>query len=217
MEIAAATFGDVIQLIGSASLYGSSKTEPISIGVTPIDLTWKNGGGSALKITEIVTTVTTSERLNWCRGGGFGQTKVSASYSVVLPIDQQGLPTLTTVTSPADFTVAPRSTDRMSITLGYEGQTSLGAHATVLAVSITLKSGDGQRFDGGAFATVAAQQSVDRQRQDLEKGPESNEPDYVTSCVTKNLASLKKASENAKTSKSFDRLRTAYEDFASRM
>ncbi|WP_024332590.1 hypothetical protein [Gordonia hirsuta] len=118
-----------------------TSTSPMTTQATPVDITLRNNGDTPIKIVRIETTVLEAKTVSCNRQGG-GMV-VSAFYSVKIPYNPWTMELSSdTVSSDVDFTVKPKSGDRMVVTIGPEE--SGNGKAIVVAVSLKLipESGD---------------------------------------------------------------------------
>ncbi|WP_024332497.1 hypothetical protein [Gordonia hirsuta] len=171
VQLAAATLGPVIELTGERGGPGAGPPQSQEVGAVPIDVTLKNTGDQPVRVTSINVDLLQGDRIRQCHAAGAGPGRITASYSVRLPIGPDYQLKLGPVTAPAEFTVAPQQTDRMVITVGPESQSHL--FVDLIAFRINLGLDDGSRVELPSVAAATAVETAKNYTEGAQKlGPE---------------------------------------------
>ncbi|MFT3661159.1 MAG: hypothetical protein QM809_07090 [Gordonia sp. (in: high G+C Gram-positive bacteria)] len=162
VELAAVTLGPVIELTGEFGGPGVVDEESQDVGVVPIDVTLKNNGDRPIRVTSIEVEVMQGDHVEQCHRGGAGPGRITADFTVKLPLVTENYTTRTRLgptSSPVDFHVGPKDTDRMVITVGPEYQSHL--FVELIAFKIALALDDGTRLGLPSVAAATAAETVD--------------------------------------------------------
>lgn len=149
LSIAAVTLGVPVDLSAveeGATGYPEDVYPTDDIAAAPIDVTFKNDGGSVASIRTVTSTIVRMESLQSCdpEKRGAGGVSVAAKYSLQIP---RGDRELEPVSNSIDFKVDPGETGRLAVTIGPESQAKNQVY--VFAVRLSFGLDDGTMVETG--------------------------------------------------------------------
>jgi hypothetical protein len=163
LSIAALTLGEPVELTAEEwgpTGYPEDRYPMDDVAAAPIDVTFKNDGGTTASIGSVSVTVIRSDYIQSCLRQGAGGVSVAAEYELLIPPSHLGGDSLgEPVSRKIDFTVNPGETGRFVLTVGPEQQAD--NIAIVAALRLTFVLSDGTTLETDPIIIGTTQDIVD--------------------------------------------------------
>lgn len=212
LRIAAVTLDEPVD-VAAIELSANGQPEgnrPLGdVAVAPIDVTFKNDGGSVASINQVSATVVKSEHILSCLQQGAGGVGVAAEYALKIPRGQLFEEGVREQTSTGiDFKVDPGETGRFVVTVGPEDQAANAA--VIMAVRLTFTLSDGGTLETDPVVIGTTQNFIDELVAEVAGADPGNE--NVGRFCPRELEKIDNVvSVGSQHAKSVDELREAYQ------